>query len=84
MKSELKSRNSYFPDLGHNMGIYTYTGWKENYPVQPYNREKVAAALDTLPDKGSGPTPLKSGLQKLEDDPQAADGQDRRLRVLGR
>ena len=67
MKSELKSRNSYLPDLGYNMGIYTYTGWREIYPVQPYNREKVAAALDTLPEKGSGPTPLRSGLQKLED-----------------
>ncbi|MET0163415.1 MAG: OmpA family protein [Vicinamibacterales bacterium] len=66
VKSELKNRNAYFPDIGHNMGIYTYTGWKENYPVQPYNREKVAAALDTLPEKGSGPTPLNSALQKLD------------------
>jgi len=54
MKAELKSRNSYLPDLGYNMGIYTYTGWKEIYPMQPYNRDKVAAALDTLPAKGSG------------------------------
>ena len=66
MKSELKSRNSYLPDLGYNMGIYIYTGWRDIYPTQPYNREKVAAALDTLPEKGSGPTPLRSGLQKLE------------------
>ena len=34
--------------------------------MQPYNREKVAAALDTIPEKGSGPTPLKIGLEKLE------------------
>ncbi len=67
VSNELKRRNSYFPDVGINMGIYTYTGWKEIYPVQPYNREKVAAALDTIPEKGSGPTPLKSGLEKLED-----------------
>jgi OOP family OmpA-OmpF porin len=66
VKSELKSRNAYFPEIGHNMGIYTYTGWKENYPVQLYNRENVAVALDTIPEKGSGPTPLNSGLQKLE------------------
>ena len=66
VKGELKSRNSYFPDIGHNIGIYTYTDWQENYPVQPYNREKVAAALDTMRDKGSGPTPLNIGLQKLE------------------
>jgi OOP family OmpA-OmpF porin len=66
VKSELENRNSYFPDLGYNMGIYTYTDWQENYPVQPYNREKVAAALATMRDKGSGPTPLKIGLQKLD------------------
>jgi OOP family OmpA-OmpF porin len=67
MKSELKKRNAYFPDLGYNVGIYTYTGWEENLPVQPYNRDKVAAALDAVPDEGSGPTPLNSGLRKLED-----------------
>ena len=66
MKTELKSRNSYLPDLGYNMGIYTYTGWKEIYPMQPYNRDKVAAALDTLPAKGSGPTPLRIGLENLD------------------
>jgi len=67
MKSELQLRNSYFPDLGHLVGIYTFTDWQENLAVQPYNREKVAAGLDTVRDKGRGPTPLKSGLLKLDD-----------------
>jgi OOP family OmpA-OmpF porin len=67
MKSELKSRNTYLPDLGYNIGIYTYTPWKELYPVEPYNREKVDAALNTLPDRGSGITPLNTGLKKLEE-----------------
>ena len=62
----LKDRNSYFPDLGHKIGIYTFTGWQDNYPVQAYNRDKVAAAMDTVRKKGSGPTPLKAGLAKLE------------------
>jgi OOP family OmpA-OmpF porin len=66
MKDELKNRNSYFPDIGHKMGIYTYTGWQDIYPVQAYNRDKIAAALDTLPTKGKGPTPLNSGLNKLD------------------
>lgn len=66
MKSELESRNSYFPDFGYNMGIYTYTDWQENYPMQPYDREKVAAALAAMREKGSGPTALKIGLQKLD------------------
>lgn len=67
MKSELKSRNSYLPDLGWNMGIYTYTPWQELYAVQPYNREKIDAALDTIPDRGRSITPLNTGLVKLED-----------------
>jgi OOP family OmpA-OmpF porin len=67
MKTELKSRIAGFPDLGHNIGIYTYTDWKANLPVQLFNREKISAALDTIPDKGRGPTPLKSGLLKLDD-----------------
>ncbi|WP_457096070.1 OmpA family protein [Lysobacter sp. P5_B9] len=66
VKNELKNRNEYFPDIGHNIGIYTYTDWQENLPVQPYNRDSVAAALDTMRDRGSGPTPLKIGLQKLD------------------
>ena len=67
VSSEIKKRNSYFPEIGHNIGIYTFTPWKVIYPTQLYNREKVAAALDTLPEKGDGPTPLKKGLEKLED-----------------
>ena len=66
VKEELKRRNEYFPEIGHNIGIYTYTDWQENYPMQLYNRETAAAGLDTMRDKGSGPTPLKIGLQKLE------------------
>jgi OOP family OmpA-OmpF porin len=67
VKNELKSRNSYFPDLGYNMGIYTYTDWQDNYPMQPYNREKVDAALDGVRSKGGGITPLNTGLLKLEE-----------------
>jgi hypothetical protein len=48
------------------VGIYTYTDWQDNLPMQLYNREKVAAAMDTIRDKGAGPTPLKIGLQKLD------------------
>jgi OOP family OmpA-OmpF porin len=66
MKRELQSRNAWFPDIGHQVGIYTYTNWQDNYPIQPYNREKVAAALDGVRDEGKGPTALASGLGKLE------------------
>ncbi len=66
VKNELKSRNSYFPDLGYNVGIYTYTDWQDNYPVQPYDRAKVDAALDGVREKGSGVTPLNTALVKLD------------------
>jgi OOP family OmpA-OmpF porin len=65
--NEFKKRNAYFPDIGHQFGLYVYTGWKEIYATQPFDREKVAAALDTIPVKGSGPTLLAKGLRKVED-----------------
>jgi len=65
MKSELLSRNGWFPDLGHQIGIYTYTDWQDNYPVALYDRAKVGTALEGVRDKGSGTTPLRNGLEKL-------------------
>jgi len=67
MKAELISRNAYFPEIGHNVGIVNYTDWEVNLPVQPYDRAKVAAALETIPDRGGGITPLNTGLIKLEE-----------------
>jgi OOP family OmpA-OmpF porin len=65
-KRILMRRNAYFPDLGHNFGLYTYSRWRAVYPVQPYNREKFAEAIANLQDKPQGPTLLESGLRKLE------------------
>ena len=66
MKQELQSRNSYFPDLGHQVGIITYTGWTVNYPVALYDRAKVGAVFDAIPEKGKGPTNVKWALEQLE------------------
>ena len=65
-KEALLERNEYFPDLGHNIGFYLYTPWKEIYPMQKFNREKYAQALATLPEKATGATFLKEGLRKLD------------------
>ena len=65
-KKTLIERNEYFPDIGHNIGLYLYTPWAPLYPVQPYNREKVRAALDQLPDKPAKGTFLVEGLLRLE------------------
>ncbi len=64
--AEFKKRNAYMPDLGHNFGLYLYTPWKPIYPMQPYEREKFAAALDSLPPRGDGLTLLQVGLKKID------------------
>jgi len=65
-KKTLKERNEFFPDLGHNIGLYLYTPWKPIYPVQPFNRERFREALEQLPDKPAKGTFLLEGLLKLE------------------
>jgi OOP family OmpA-OmpF porin len=65
MISELKSRNSYMPDLGYNFGMYIYTPWKPIYELKPYDTDGVATALDMLPVEGSGPTQLSRALDQL-------------------
>jgi OOP family OmpA-OmpF porin len=67
VEREFTKRNGGIPDLGFKFGIYTYTDWEEFYPLQPYDREKVAAALDEIAKKGPGPTPIKKALENLED-----------------
>jgi len=64
-KKALIERNEYFPDLGYNFGLYLYTPWKDVYPVQKYDRDKFAQALEALPPKATGITFLNEGLKKL-------------------
>jgi OOP family OmpA-OmpF porin len=64
-KEILKEKNKTLPDLGYNAGLYLVSNFKPIYMVQKYDREKVAAALDQLPEKGSGPTLFVEGISKL-------------------
>ncbi len=68
----LKEKNTLMPDLGFNAGLYLYTPWQVFYEMQPYDKDKFGAAIDSLPDtqtagsfKGQ-PTPLVEGLEKLD------------------
>lgn len=65
-KQALMERNEYFPDLGFNFGLYLYTPWKEIYPVQKYDRDKFAKALESLPPKATSATFLTDGLKRLD------------------
>lgn len=64
-KEILKEKNKTLPDLGYNAGLYLVSNFKPIYMVQKYDRERVAAALDQLPEKGSGPTLFVEGMHKL-------------------
>jgi OOP family OmpA-OmpF porin len=66
-KEILKEKNKTLPDLGYNAGLYLVSNFKPIYAVQKYDREKVAAALDQLPEKGSGATLFVESLSKLRD-----------------
>jgi OOP family OmpA-OmpF porin len=54
------------PDLGYNIGVYRFTPWEVVYPMQKFDAAGVAEALNKLPDKPAGPTPLLKGLDELE------------------
>lgn len=66
-KEALTSGASRFPDIGYRMGVYAFSpSWKEIYPLQPFDRVKVAEAMNQLPAKASGRAPLLGGLRNLE------------------
>lgn len=71
-KNLLKERNSWMPNLGYQAGLYIYTDnetlmgtFKEVYGMQAYDRDRFAAAIDQLPEKGEGGTTLNAGLSPL-------------------
>ena len=65
-KEMLKQKTGMIPDLGYNAGLYTYTPWKELYPMGPFDKGKFISAMDSLPAEPKGPTALTQGLRKLD------------------
>ncbi|MEJ2167988.1 MAG: OmpA family protein [Desulfobacterales bacterium] len=66
-KDSLATCHSRQPDLGYNVGIYSFTPWNAILPMQKFDREKAAAALGRLPTEPSGRTPLVQGLNQLDE-----------------
>lgn len=66
-KQLLKERSEWLPELGYNAGLFNITtkGHEEIYPILPYNRAAFSAAIDKLPESGSGPTMLQQALSSL-------------------
>ena len=45
LRDFLQERNTYFPNLGYNFGLYEYAPkFKEVYAVQPYDRQRFHAS----------------------------------------
>jgi len=65
-KESLTAGIERLPDLGFNVGIYSFTPWNAVYPMQKFDRDKAAAALGALPAEPSGRTPLVQGLNQLD------------------
>ena len=75
LRDFLEERNAYFPELGHNFGLYEYAPkFKEVYAMQSYDRQGFGEALNRLPSEASGPTLLEQGLEKIEPALQKASG----------
>lgn len=66
-KESLAAGLSRLPDLGYDVGIYSFTPWNAILPMQKFDREKAAAALGQLPTEPSGRTPLVQGLNQLDE-----------------
>ncbi len=65
-KEALAAGYSRLPDLGFNVGVYTFTPWNVVYPMQKFDAAAVAEAMKKLPAEASGRTPLMQGLDELE------------------
>lgn len=77
-KKLLQQRAARFPDAFPelNVGLYTYTppasllpdskGYRVFYKMQPFNKAAFIEAVDSLPEKSSGPTLLQNALRQLD------------------
>ncbi len=69
----LREKNKSLPNLDWQAGIYSHTpgtggltSFVTYLPMQTYDKEKFAAAVDLLPTTPSGPTLLQGGLEGLD------------------
>jgi OOP family OmpA-OmpF porin len=62
----LKEKMAQLPDLGYNSGLYTFAPEKAVYPMGPFDKDKFAQAIDSLPAEPKGPTFLAQALRKIE------------------
>jgi OOP family OmpA-OmpF porin len=67
-----KERATRVPDLDWNAGLYLYTPWKTFYEMQPFDKEKFAAAIDEMDSYKPSlsyenqPSPLGEAIMNLD------------------
>jgi len=65
-------RAARLPDLDWNAGLYVYTPWKSFYEMQPFDKEKFAAAISEMEryqpsiSYKNQPTPLGDAIKNLD------------------
>jgi OmpA-OmpF porin, OOP family len=62
--------NQEVPELDANFGVYTYGPYRQFRPASGFNREEIAAAINSIPtqfDIFGRRTPMGSGLMSLND-----------------
>lgn len=70
----LKEKLNQLPELGYNAGLYLYTPYQELYPMNPLDKGKYTAAIDSLPAEPKGPTFLPQALRNIEPTLQGLSG----------
>ncbi len=79
-KKIIKERIASIPELGYNVGVYTFVPKAEGISVstkpeaafvpyfymKPYNKKHFAESIDNLPSRGSGPTMMNLALNNLD------------------
>jgi OmpA-OmpF porin, OOP family len=65
-KETLSAGYSRLPDLGFNVGVYTFTPWSVVYPMQKFDAAAATEAMKQLPAKPKGRTPLLQSMDELE------------------
>ena len=65
-KEALSTGYSRLPDLGFNVGVYTFTPWSVVYPMQKFDAAAATDAMKQLPAEPTGRTPLLQSMDELE------------------
>jgi OmpA-OmpF porin, OOP family len=65
-KEALSAGFARLPDLGFNVGVYTFTPWSVVYPMQKFDATAATETMKQLPAEPKGTSPLMQSMDELE------------------